>query len=467
MTSLARRLLSPRSEARSHPSITLAQYMEQVMQYGGLNYGIGNQTLTGTTEDIASSFQGYVEGAYKSNGIVFACCVARMLIFSEARFQYQRMRNGRPGDLFSNRDLAILETPWPNGTTGDLLSRAISDVDLAGNSYTVRLGRDRLKRARPDWVTILIGSKRPDWEPGDLDGEVIGYLYHPGGRNSGRDPVALLPENVAHWAPVPDPTAEWRGMSWITPIVREIMGDKAAMEHKLRFFDNGATVNLVAKLPETVKDEAFKRWVALFKEAHEGTANAYETVFLGGGADLTAIGSNMKEIDFKVTQGHGETRIAAAARIPAIIVGLSEGLEAATYANYGQARRAFADATMRPLWRGFAAALASIVAVPVDARLWYDAEGVAFLQEDVKDAADIQQTRAVSIRQLIEAGFTPESVVDAIDADDMRRLEHTGLFSVQLQEPGSEHPNPKPIPAVSGQNGRRLLEQFVASGARN
>ncbi len=462
MTSLVRRILTSSSDGKRSTDLALSlnQWAEQ-MKYAGLTYGIGSQSLGGSTEDIGASFQGYVEGALKSNGIVFACCVARMLIFSEARFQYQRMRDGRPGDLFSTRELAILETPWQNGTTGDLLSRAITDVDMGGNSYTVRLTRDRLKRMRPDWVTILLGSKRPDWQPGDLDSEVIGYLYHPGGRYSGRDPIPLLPENVAHWAPITDPTAEYRGMSWITPIVREVMGDKSAMEHKLKFFDNGATVNLVVKLPDGVKDDAFKRWVALFKDAHDSRMSAYETVFMGGGSDIEAIGADMKQIDFKVTQGHGETRIAAAARIPAIIVGLSEGMEAATYANYGQARRAFADGTMRPLWRGFAGALASIVAVPPDARLWYDAEGVAFLQEDVKDAADIQQTRAVSIRQLIEAGFTPESVVDAIDADDIRRLKHTGLFSVQLQEPGTDHPNPTPIPAVSGANGRRLLEQFV------
>lgn len=466
MTSLIRRLVASQS-ARSDLALTFGQFMEQ-MKYAGLNYGVGNQTLVGNTEDIASSFQGYVEGAYKQNGIVFACCVARMLIFSEARFQYQRMRDGRPGDLFSGRELKILETPWPNGTTGALLSRAISDVDMAGNFYAHRPG-NAITRMRPDWVTIMLGSKtkRRDWEPGDLDTETIGYLYHPGGPAKQRDPIPLLPESVAHWAPIPDPTATYRGMSWITPMVREILGDKAAMEHKLRYFDAGATVNLVATLPDSVKAEAFERWVATFKAAHEGRANAYETVFLGAGADLKAIGSDMKQIDFKVTQGHGETRICAAARIPPIIVGLSEGLESATYSNYGQARRAFADGTMRPLWRGVAGALASIVDVPGDARLWYDDRDVSFLQEDVKDAADIQQTRAVSIRQLIEAGFTPESVVDAVDADDIRRLEHTGLFSVQLQEPGTENTNPTPVPAVSGQNGRRLLEQFVASTRSN
>lgn len=461
MTSFLRRLTQG-GEQRSDLALAMSQYAE-MFKFGGLTYGSSNQTLVGSTEEIAGSFQGYVDGAYKSNGVVFACIVARMLLFSEARFQYQRLRNGRPGDLFGDDRLRILETPWPNGTTGDLLSRALQDVDLGGNSYTARLSRDRLTRMRPDWVTIMLGSKRADWQPGDLDTEVIGYLYHPGGPRSGRDAVPLLPENVAHFAPIPDPLASYRGMSWLSPIVREVMGDQAAMEHKLRFFDNGATVNLVVKVDPAVKAEQFKQWVATFKAAHDSQVNAYETVFLGGGSDITAVGSNMQQIDFKAVQGHGETRIAAAAGVPPIIVGLSEGLEAATYSNYGQARRRFADGTMRPLWRGMAGALSTLVPPPGrDARLWYDDRDVPFLQEDVKDEADIQQTQAVSIKQLVEAGFTPESVIDAIEANDFGRLKHTGLFSIQLQEPGAPAPSAQ-LPASAGQNGRRLLEQFVSS----
>jgi phage portal protein BeeE len=466
LTSLVRRLLSP-GESRSQ-GISLQQWADS-FQYGGTNYGVsGSGTLTQSTEDIGSSFQGYVDGAYKSNGVVFACNVARMLLFSEARFQYQRMRGGRPGELFGDPSLRILETPWPNGTTADLLSRMMQDADLAGNSYTARLSASRLTRMRPDWVTIMLGSNRRDWQPGDLDTEVIGYLYHPGGHSSTRDPIPLLPENVAHFAPIPDPVATYRGMSWLTPIVREIMGDKSAMEHKLRYFEGGATVNLVATLPETVKDEAFKRWVATFKQAHEGRANAYETVFLGAGAKLEAIGSDMKQIDFKTTQGHGETRIAAAAGVPPIIVGLSEGLEAATYSNYGQARRRFADGTMRPNWRQAAGALATIVpSKGADTRLWYDARDVPFLQEDVKDEADIQQVQASTIGGLVREGFTPASAVVAVLNGDMSLLEHTGLVSVQLLPPGSapDLEAEPPAPVIDGANGRRLLTQYVT--ARN
>jgi hypothetical protein len=51
-------------------------------------------------EKIEANFRGYVDGAYKANGIVFACIAARQLLFSEARFQFRRLRFGRPGDLF-------------------------------------------------------------------------------------------------------------------------------------------------------------------------------------------------------------------------------------------------------------------------------------------------------------------------------------------------------------------------------
>ncbi|WP_199844194.1 hypothetical protein [Streptomyces sp. RTd22] len=70
-------------------------------------------------------------------------------------------------------------------------------------------------------------------------------------------------------------------------------------------------------------------------------------------------------------------------------------------------------------------------------RLWYDARDVPFLREDRKDAAEIQGIQSRTIRALLDAGFTPESVVAAVEAEDYTLLVHTGLFSVQLQKPGA------------------------------
>jgi phage portal protein BeeE len=244
---------------RSDPTLTLGDYIMQTAPWGSttLNY-LGNTypayglntTIPGAKqEEIDQTFEGFVNRAYRSNGIIFACIAAHIRLFSEARFQWQRMDGGRPGDLFGSTDLAILERPWPNATTGDLLARAIQDADLSGNAYFARRG-DRIKRMQPDWVSIVVGSDSdPKVTANDVDAEVLGYIYYPGGKRSQQKPVPLFADEVAHFAPIPDPMGVARGMSWLTPIVREVMGDNAATAHKLTFFENGATANLVVKRP--------------------------------------------------------------------------------------------------------------------------------------------------------------------------------------------------------------------------
>ena len=229
--------------------------------FGGNTY-VGIPGVSGSkTETLETNFMGMVQGAYKRNGIVFACIRARTSVFSEGRFQFQRIRNGRPGDMFGDQSLSLLETPWPNGTTGDLLTRTLQDADLAGNAYwTVRNGV--MRRLRPDWVTIVMGSNSDrEVGPDDLDAELLGYAYWPGGlANKQAEPVYLARDEVAHFAPTPDPIAHYRGMSWLTPIIREIEADTAATMHKLAFFQNGATLQTVVTFKD-MKQEVFEAFV--------------------------------------------------------------------------------------------------------------------------------------------------------------------------------------------------------------
>lgn len=809
------RLTKGRELERQADPLSFAEW-QNYFSFNGLQYGVlgTGGTPAGDGEKIEANFRGYVDGAMKANGVVFACMVARLLLFSEARFRFRREVKGRPGDLFGTTALRPLEVPWERGTTGDLLARMMTDVDLAGNFYGVRRGQ-AIRRLRPDWVTIVTGSRSGS----PIDTETVGYLYQDGGPASGNDPEVLLPDQVCHWAPIPDPIARVRGMSWLQPIVEEIMADKAATSHKRRFFDGGAQLGYVVTLDPDgrMNPEQFKQWVATFRAGHESIENAYKclhpdtevalwngarcpasdvrtgdlvvawadgrpvpgmvkacepqppspivtitttrgrviktndrhpfltsdgwveaqhlspgdkltiglgwgrprlqdsltpmdawmvgmmvgdgslvgspsitianaairdrmagivklvklperpramydyrvngigelmrglglngsrsyekripaaimtgghevvcaflsglidsdghvsdpdarhscdtgitstsrellrdaqhllaslgisasissppsmaigavggssgvirrhdghrlivsgnrqaamlaglldlahdekarrlalfaersssqdrsrwdrvrtvevsapevtigieiadhhthvtggvvthnTLFLSAGADIKVVGADLKSIDFAAVQGHGETRICAAARVPAIIAGVSEGLDSATYSNYAQARRAFGDLTMRPLWRTAAASLAPLVAVPAAAELWYDARDIPFLQEDVKDEAEIQQTQAATIASLVREGFTAESSILAVMNGDMNLLDHTGLVSVQLlpnTAPADQPPEPQlpapsngAVPAAAGANGRRLLEQFVSN----
>jgi phage portal protein BeeE len=773
---------------------SFSDYANEKMSFGGWQYPLLGLTSYGEKqESIGNSFTGYVNGAYKADGVVFATVLARMLLFTEARFQFQRLEKGRPGDLFGSPALELLEHPWPNGTTGELLARMEQDVSLSGNFYAVR-ERRRLRRLRPDWVSIVL-TAAPDQA---VESDVAGYAYHPGGPGSRTRPEIFLPGEVCHWSPIPDPEAQYRGMSWLTPVVREVQADRAATAHKLKFFENAApqpydagvltptgwvemgdlkvgdrvfgsdgkpktvlgvypqgiqdiyrvtfssgattectadhlwtvanaydrqrgvtrtqtleklvqqgirydsgpykwsvplvdpmefddpgdlpmdpyllgsllgdgsfrsngkgsggvafaacssdvdeqeallsallpagvtisrrnrggwsefyfkgpggprpnpftqvirdmglfdvpgyeksipqqylrasvtqrvgllqglidtdgnidgrqpntvrfdttsqvlaqqvvelasslgavasvrlgraatergraqwhvtisrlpewinpcrlarkakayspkfrggrwrfiqsveyvgpkpaqciavdssdhlyvtdgyvlthnTPNLAVSLKETVTEEQFRAFMAAMNASHQGVDNAYKTLFLGGGADVTVVGSDLRQLSFKDTQGAGETRITAAGGVPAVIVGLSEGLQAATYSNYGQARRKFGDHWARPQWRSACAALQTVLQPPAGTRLWYDDRDIAFLREDQLDSAEIAFRKAQTIRALTDSGYTAESVVGAVLADDFALLSHSGLFSVQLQPPGTTAPAPAP-----------------------
>jgi len=100
-------------------------------------------------EKILPLFTSYAQQAYGSNSIVFAVILARLMLFSEAEFAWQSRHADRR--IFGNADLAKLENPWPNGTTGELLARMEQDVSLAGNSYVRDIPEaNRLERLRPE-----------------------------------------------------------------------------------------------------------------------------------------------------------------------------------------------------------------------------------------------------------------------------------------------------------------------------
>lgn len=430
------------------PSLTLNDYI-QMLNYGGLQYAPQPQfTLGQKTEEIVPNFTGIVQGALKTNGIVFACMVARAQLFSEAVFKFQRLAGGRPGDLFGTKALVPLEKPWSKATTGDLIARMSMDADLSGNAYlalgdTSPLdpgGARTIRRLRPDWVTVIGGSRKgldtesPLWQ---WDVEPIGYIYHPGGRGHGK-PQMLLATEVAHFTPWGlDPEAALIGMSPLGPIVEEIMADKAMTVHKRMYLENGATPNLVVTLPEAVTPSQFDEWVAAFDAEHEGVMNAYRTIYLGGGADTKIVGSDLRNLSFAEVQTHGEARIAAALRVEAIIAGIQAGLDTATYSNYAQALRAFGDLTARPWWRNAAGSLAPLINVPPGSRLWYDERDIAFLRDDAKNIAEIQVRQATAGELWVRAGYEPDSVISCLAANDITLLKHSGLVSVQLLPPGT------------------------------
>lgn len=440
--SLIRALLAPRSLRAEMGRWSGGSWDDFVAWLSAGGFPLLNQTWTNNEEKIEGDFAGLVRGVYQGNSIVFACLQKRFMLFSQVRFQFQQLRGGQPGDLFGTPDLRIIEKPEPGETTDDLLTIARLHADLAGDWFGVRRP-GRIKPLRPDWTTIVVGSPNRDttYPAADPDSEVTGFSFSTNGQYGAGDVWSFERGEVAHFAPIRDPLAKYRGMPLPTAALREILGDSAATTHKLKFFEHAATPNMVIKFPSTMSKPKAEEAIDLFEQEHAGAFNAYRTVYLLGGAEATVVGKDLQQLDFKATQGAGETRIVAAMGLHPTIVPVSEGLQGSSLnaGNFGAARRLVADTFLRPDWGKFAGSLETIVPPLPGSRLWYDDRHVPFLAEDVKDAVEAFFIQAQAARTLGDGGWDHDAVIESVAALDIRRLNgsHTGLVPVQLQAPGT------------------------------
>jgi phage portal protein BeeE len=348
--------------------------------------------------------------------------------------------------------LSLLETPWEGASTPDLLNVMELDSSLAGNCYLIREKQafrtdDRLTRLDPTRVTIATEDIGEPLEGRPYGKYLVGYLYT---EKPGAKPIFFAPEEVAHYRPLPSVVApQFLGQSWLTACLSDAKVDQQLNDYKKTFMANGAVPGLIMSAKENLSVEQMHDLKAVVEAQHTGPLNAGRTLYVGAGLDPHVIGMSFDQLRLNTVQGAGETRIAAAAGVPATIVGFSEGLQGSTLnaGNYGSARRRFGDGTLRPLWRKTCSALSRVLTKPNGVnRLWYDDRDVAFLQEDVKDDADIRSSRAQTVKALIDAGFEPDAAVGFADTGAASALvgHHTGLTSVQLVPPSNGAPAAPP-----------------------
>ena len=356
--------------------------------------------------------------AYTANGVVFACILARMMLLSEATFKFRSQIDKR---LYGTEDLRLLEYPWPNGTSGELIARLEQDASMEGNAYFWKADSDLLVGFPPNEGTF---ASQPDAAPGGgTYKEVLGYDWDPSfsapGPDRSKTAQFFTVDEVAHFSPIPDPAAKVRGMSWLTAVLREVNADNGMTTYKQSYMDHGtplASVRYAQKLrPDTI-DAVTERIMARYG----GSSNAWRPFVFDQGAD-PVMGTALKDLDFRAVQAGGEERICAAAGVPPVVVGLRNAEPAESYQG---AMRRFGDLTCRPLWRSMCASLQKFVPnlPPKGVQLWFDTSDIAALQAAETEKAQVTQVSAAATLTFVQAGFTRESVVSAVTSGDLGLL---------------------------------------------
>jgi phage portal protein BeeE len=386
--------------------------------------------LVTASDPSGRSKEGAPAGAVRSarealagNGVVFACIAARSAIFSEARFQFQSTVDKH---LFGTTDLGLLEYPWPNATAGELLARLEQDVSTAGNSYIRKVnpadgGDPLLVQMRPDCVTII--SEQREDDAGRLYKVPVGYAEDlvPLGITD-REPQVYSPDEVAHYSPFPDPQAWFRGMSWLTPVLREVGADNGMTAYKSAHISQGAMPGLVIRYSQKLSQPVVDRLKKRFEALYGGPGNAGKTLVLDEGADVTVAGSTLEQLQYATVQAAGQTRILAAAMVPSEIVGLEGPREAS--GNYELAIRRFADLWARPHWRIACGCLQHLLPdVTPPTRLWYDVSDIAALREGELARSQATLVRAQAVAAFVAAGYSRDSAIAAADSGDLSQLQ--------------------------------------------
>ena len=374
--------------------------------------------LDGKREGPNQTLIAQIHDAYASNGVVFACVLARLLLLSQAQFKFRDKTDKSLSNLPPRA--GILEEPWPNGTSGDLWARMEQEQSMAGNTYIWQATPDRLV-----WLPaaeVVIVSQDVQAPGGGSFRDVLGYAWDPSmslpGVRSDPDRVQFLTvDEVAHWAPVPDPDARWRGMSWLTPILREVAADSGLTRYKTKYLSHGSQI-VGVKYAQKLQPATIDAVAGRIQAKYGGVDNAFTPLVFDQGSD-PVMGRGLGDLDLRNITAGGEERICGAAGVPPVLVGLKN---ADTGVSYQAAMRKFADNWARPMWQSGCAALEKLISVPTGTHLWYDTTDIAALQAAETERAQVAQVHAAAILTLVQAGFIRESVVAAVNGNNMGLL---------------------------------------------
>ena len=400
----------------------------------------GASVLTSTyggpdREAVLPQWAAWAQQANASSAVVFAALYVRMNLFSEATLQLQ----AKDDKHLWGRDtvLSKVEEPWPRATTRDLLARMEQDASIVGNAFIWDApGEGRLVRLRPDWTTIV--TELVQVPGGGQYRDVVGYYVEPPKSVLDQGKGQFYPAaEVCHWAPLADTQADFKGMSWLTPAYRDVQGDDGMTQYKIKYLDNAATPNILIKYQQKLSPGTVDALRERMAARYGGAQNAFKTVILDQGADLTVVGSSLSQMDFANVMQAGTERILADSMVPAVLVGL-EPLRGAGR-GYQESLRKFIDFWARPQWRSVCGALSQIVDVPPGNRLWFDTGDIAALQDGEMERGQTALVKSQALLALRQAGYSRESGVQFINSGDVAVLQPDPLAGAPGMQGAGQH----------------------------
>lgn len=397
------------------------------------------------TVAIINGATGQATGGW--NSAVYACLSAYARYYTEPALRLWRgpYMDIEASEVVDDARAALLRLPSTYWSMSELLTWQVNSVNIAGNAYYLKLraGDGDVTTNTTGAVTTLLPVPAGRMQPGRAKGSSAPLDYYTlevPGRNA---PLHVPTENVIH---VRSTFLADDMVTGIGPV--GIVALEVATEDEVNQFTNALLVNLgVPGLTVSPSDSDASRGfdpaaVKSAIDASVGGRNRGRTLVFPRPMSISQLSVTTDVLNLSHIWDHVETRIAAVLRVPAILAGLSAGLDAATYSNAEQLISYFVDAELMNAWRRdsetWTRQLSADLGLRDDEYIAFDWTNVRALQadEDAKWARVINAWTANvldlgTVYTMLDLGDAPADVATARAADIVNRSENTagGLFA--------------------------------------
>lgn len=387
-----------------------------------------------------ASYASLVANGLKGNAAVAACVTELAFSFPKAPLiAYRDVGKGELERVESTHPLArLMAQPHPELGEAEFKQLVIMFASIGGAAYI-------WKQREGNTVVALWPFSKGDIRPVPSKSTETGIIARYELVIDSDRPVAIPREDIIQIRWLPDPYEPAKSIGAIELAISEIAADSAVSRHIRTHISNHAIPPVVITLPEgEMLDDDISTRVRASWMSRYGGANAGGIGILEAGMTATAVGNTMEQLRIEYLRDVPEARIAAAFRVPAILAGLTVGLNRSTFSNYGEARQAFVENTIMPLWRLYGNEFQAELVKE------FDQTGVLRLEHDL---SDIPELRVYRIEQEAAA-------VAAFNSNIMRRSEARRAMGLPVdagdevyasQLMGATAPMPTAAPATNDQ----------------
>lgn len=296
-----------------------------------------------------ASFESLVRHGWRKNELIFAC-VSKTA--ASASFVKLDVRAGDGGQLDDHPLRRLIRQPNPFMDEYDLWYSVVVFQKLAGGAYFEK-ERDRAGRVirlwplRPDWVKPVRSSSA----------FIAGYEFGV----PGRDKVTLDARDVLDFK-LFDPLNLYRGFPPAAVAGRVGDVDNATTDYLKLFMEKGGMPPGLLKTKQKLVDADVANIRRRWGERYGGIEHWLSPAVLDQDAEYQQTGLSFKDMGFEMLDARAEARICMVLDVPPILVGAKVGLDRATYSNYAEARQAWWEDSLTPLYRNFESVIANDLA---------------------------------------------------------------------------------------------------------